>query len=919
MAALRPLLLALGLLLVVAPSAAQAVELVGAIHEHSGYSDGKPGTRPADYYAAGRANGLDYVIGTEHAENLPFPGTLNEGCLSPAVAGCVVADSVEPSNALRKWGAAAEQATAASDAAFTGLRGFEWTSDRSGHLGVLFSRNTTLAYADGGNVTVDAFWSWFTRPASAGGGGDALAIFNHPGSKGLDESDPAYNWEDFAHEPAADARMIGMEVFNGGGDDGSDGPPEGWYARALDRGWHVGAVGAEDSHDDGWARPDRPKTVIDAASRAPADIRAALLARRFYATAQHGLRMTFTVDGAPMGSRLRRAAGSPLQVRATATAPGTTIELLTSGGKVVATGAGGRLVARRGASSGERWYVARVKDAGGKVVAWSSPVWVTATGSPRTWLAGDLHVHSCASHDVFCGTGDEAFRLEPGDDPQNLAEEGGAYVEEHGPELYTLGLPVAARFAEAAARGLDFLAITDHNDTRSAADEGFGTSGVLGVPGYENSLRGHAQMLGADRVLDNGDSSPAAVRALRAELHAGGGVLQANHPGYDQTEAFPGCDSYGSGTGLHWKYGFDVEPDTVELLNPTSPALVAEQALDCLLARGATPAVTGGSDSHWASIMAAQGAGNPTTWVLADASSVDGVLEALREGRTAISRQAPAQGGAPLVIEHDADSDGAWQVAVGEQVAPGTPLRVRSLSPAATGLVTVTGKAGAIVEDEQLAPGGSVAFDAPASGWARAVLTSAPRSSAEAPGCEPSGAPISTCAYDASVLALTSPAYVRAPGGEGAPGGDDDRPDAGTPRPTPSSPSAPPAASAAGSSRSGAATRSRCVTRRYALVRTGRRTRRLAIGRTARCGRLAEFRLARAVVTPERPLRLAFRLRRAGSVEMRVGARRVRLGRRSVGRTHRLTLPATTLRRGANRITLHLDGRPVAALRALRR
>jgi hypothetical protein len=347
-----------------------------------------------------------------------------------------------------------------------------------------------------------------------------------------------------------------------------------------------------------------------------------------------------------------------------------------------------------------------------------------ADAGAAEWLAGDLHVHSCASHDVWCGPDDEG-------------------------EPWTLGLPVGARFAEAKARGLDYLAITDHNDTSSTRDAGFGTHGVIGVPGYENSVRGHAQVLGSDTVLDNGDESAGAINALGAELRARGGVLQANHPGDGQTEPY----TCGAAAGLHWSYGTAVEVDSVEVLNPTSPVRTAEALLDCLLDAGQTPAVTGGSDSHWAAATPAQGVGNPTTWVLADERSPAGVLAAIRAGRTAVSRQAPLQGGAPLVIERDAG--GTWELATGATVPAGTPLRVRSLSPAATGLVSVVG---AGISGEPLAPGGAVEFTAPAGGGhVRATLRAL---DARTEGCETTGAPISTCPEDQALLALTSPVDV---------------------------------------------------------------------------------------------------------------------------------------------------------------
>src|SRR3954469_2383135 len=108
-------------------------------------------------------------------------------------------------------------------------------------------------------------------------------------------------------------------------------------------------------------------------------------------------------------------------------------------------------------------------------------------------MAGDLHVHTTYSHDSYGG---------PSDD--NTGPEG----------AYTFGQTVTEDFAIAASRGLDYLAITDHNDIRSQSDPGFGFGGVLPIHAYENSLQGHAQMLGATRLYDNGDASVAAVTSL---------------------------------------------------------------------------------------------------------------------------------------------------------------------------------------------------------------------------------------------------------------------------------------------------------------------------------------------------------------------------------------------------------------------
>src|SRR3954463_7470037 len=154
---------------------------------------------------------------------------------------------------------------------------------------------------------------------------------------------------------------------------------------------------------------------------------------------------------------------------------------------------------------------------------------LAAPAQAGQWLAGDLHVHTCYSHDVWCG---------PDDDNTDAQD------------FYTFGHGVGDDFLLAKLRGLDYLAITDHNDIRSQSDPGFGTDGVSPVPGYENSLDGHAQMLGARRLYDNGDSGTAAVTALADALRADGGVFQANHPD----------DPRGA-------YGYDVPLDDVEVWN----------------------------------------------------------------------------------------------------------------------------------------------------------------------------------------------------------------------------------------------------------------------------------------------------------------------------------------------------------------
>ena len=183
---------------------------------------------------------------------------------------------------------------------------------------------------------MDLFWNWFTTPPEQGGGADALATFNHPGRREIGELIPGgfvspftpddgiegSDWNAFQHVPAADRRMVGLELFNGSDYGDADAiHPAGSYGEALDKGWHVGAVGAEDTHDTDWGQPSKHKTVILAPELTRDALRDALLARRFYAVRQAGTRMTFTANAQPMGTTLRPAAGDPIAFTASSNDP----------------------------------------------------------------------------------------------------------------------------------------------------------------------------------------------------------------------------------------------------------------------------------------------------------------------------------------------------------------------------------------------------------------------------------------------------------------------------------------------------------------------------------------------------------------------------------------------------------------------
>src|SRR3954471_428145 len=141
-------------------------ELVGPLHDHSGYSDGWPGTRPADVFSSIKGFGNDFGVITDHSTNMGLPATFSEACYGQGRGGdgevllaqCALADGAD---SFRKWDATADQAAAASDGSFTALRGFEWSSDRFGHINVLLSHDWVNEADTAGYASMDGFWRWF--------------------------------------------------------------------------------------------------------------------------------------------------------------------------------------------------------------------------------------------------------------------------------------------------------------------------------------------------------------------------------------------------------------------------------------------------------------------------------------------------------------------------------------------------------------------------------------------------------------------------------------------------------------------------------------------------------------------------------------------------------------------------------------
>jgi hypothetical protein len=200
--------------------------------------------------------------------------------------------------------------------------------------------------------------------------------------------------------------------------------------------------------------------------------------------------------------------------------------------------------------------------------------------SGRRWLAGDLHTHTVHS-------------------------DGGQTV----PEL--------ARFA--ATRGLDFIAITDHNTISHHAELPGAAAryGIILIPGQEVTTEdGHAGALGDVGWIDFRTSADSWLDATERS----GGLLSVNHP---------------IGGHVSWTIPMRRRPPLAEVWHWSWLDLHWTTPLAWWMAWDPTVLPVGGSDFHRPGSDALPGL--PTTWVECDGDGPDDVLDGLRAGRSAIS------------------------------------------------------------------------------------------------------------------------------------------------------------------------------------------------------------------------------------------------------------------------------------------
>lgn len=196
------------------------------------------------------------------------------------------------------------------------------------------------------------------------------------------------------------------------------------------------------------------------------------------------------------------------------------------------------------------------------------------------WLAGDLHSHTVHSDGV-------------------------------------LTVPELARFA--AGRGLDFLAVTDHNTISHHRELPAASSAhdIVLVPGQEVTVEaGHANAFGELPWIDFRE--PADHWLVQTEQS--GGLLSVNHP-------------YGG--QVSWTAPMRRRPPLIEIWHWSWLDLRWTAPLSWWLAWYPEAIAVGGSDWHRPGSDAPPG--SPTTWVQAEAADPAAVLAGVAAGRVAIS------------------------------------------------------------------------------------------------------------------------------------------------------------------------------------------------------------------------------------------------------------------------------------------
>jgi hypothetical protein len=316
--------------------------------------------------------------------------------------------------------------------------------------------------------------------------------------------------------------------------------------------------------------------------------------------------------------------------------------------------------------------------------------------------------------------------------------------------------PVFKTLEAAQARGLDFIAVTDHNATsqnEALRELAPYFDDLLLIPGREiTTFQGHANVFGPTSFLDFQLGSPRApdFAAVQAEVEKAHGLLAINHPGLPSGEACMGCGWTVKDTDFS-------RVQAIEAVNGGSLAFPggAENMLSSIpfwearLNAGLRITGIGGSDNHDASLAATMpsSVGYPTTVVHAAELSQAAILEAIRQGHVFVD----VEGSRDRLLEASLSLGGKTAEMGDALAAPkGVALRLSvHVAHAEGGTVRLAGDGAALASVKEQAltsPDQTLTFDLTGDGarhWLR----------------------VDVRAPDGHIWLLGNPIYLNAPGG----------------------------------------------------------------------------------------------------------------------------------------------------------
>ena len=264
----------------------------GNLHAHTGYSDGdndgnSPNATSAYNYAKASLN-MHFLGISEHNHN-------------------------ESTNmSLANWtNLKNETAAANQDGTFVCMYGMEWGTISTGGHFLIYEFDSLIGWNPGAHQVFVAKGDYTSLYPIIKNHSGAFATLAHPTASDFDGIfSNAYNsvWDD---------AVIGVAIYNGPSTSTnttySNPSTSSFNARfedLLKKGYHVGPTIDHDNHNTTFGRTTQGRTVVLATSLTKSNIADAYRNRRFYASQDYNLKVTYTIGTKQMGS-ITTIAGTP--------------------------------------------------------------------------------------------------------------------------------------------------------------------------------------------------------------------------------------------------------------------------------------------------------------------------------------------------------------------------------------------------------------------------------------------------------------------------------------------------------------------------------------------------------------------------------------------------------------------------------